>query len=116
MAWLDVVDTLRLRGGGVCVVDEVPAEGEVELKIIRWIFENKFEATTIGFMLFQYVFFEVTIAQFWKNYWLWWDEDNVARTTHIFRIGYITMKNAYVISIILFMFSIKIGIRRNVRP
>jgi len=32
MAWLDVVDTLRLRGGGVCVVDEVPAEGEVELK------------------------------------------------------------------------------------
>jgi hypothetical protein len=31
MAWLDVFDTLRLRSGGVCVVDEVPTEGEVEL-------------------------------------------------------------------------------------
>lgn len=63
-------------------------------------------------MLFQYVFIELIIAQFWKNYWLWWDEDNVARTTNFFRIAVVSVKNAYVISIILFMFSFNIGIRR----
>lgn len=83
------------------------------MKIIRFIYLNEFEFVTIGFMLFQYIFFEVSIAHFWKNYWLWWDEDSLVKVTHIFRIGYVTMRSAYVISIILFMFSVKIGIRRN---
>ena len=85
------------------------------MKIIRWIFQNEPEFITIGFMLFQYVFIELSISKFWLNYWMWWDDEGVAKVTYIFRIGYVVMKNAYVLSVILFMFSLKIGVRRKIK-